>query len=309
VRRPCEGAPTAKQRNSTVKDLYDLAETPAPPLGQVPARMHAYVVRQTRFGPPRDAWKRESSHAGDRPRRGARLRDGLRHQLQQRVGGNSAIRSTSSAERRSGEPEDFHAGGSDCSASCGRSARTCANARSRRGHRPQRLVAADDPWMKSGKDPMAGESTRIWGYQTNSDRSVSSRERKAHQCVARPRRLTGKSPGAFSLRLDGVPGCSWAGRRTPSRRVTPCWCGGRRRSRQHGALRDHARGRRAHDRRGIERRQAQVLHGSRRGRGGQSHAVHPLGQDAGTPVTQGLRRVGQGSARLRQAIWDALAIA
>ena len=40
-----------------MKDLYDLGERP--PLGQVPARMHAYVVRQNRFGPPRDAWKRE----------------------------------------------------------------------------------------------------------------------------------------------------------------------------------------------------------------------------------------------------------
>src|SRR5207253_8339992 len=40
-----------------MKDLYDLGERP--PLGQVPARMYAYVVRQTRFGPPRDAWKRE----------------------------------------------------------------------------------------------------------------------------------------------------------------------------------------------------------------------------------------------------------
>ena len=32
-------------------DLYDLGERP--PLGEVPKRMHAYVVRQNRFGPPR----------------------------------------------------------------------------------------------------------------------------------------------------------------------------------------------------------------------------------------------------------------
>ena len=38
-------------------DLYDLGDTP--PLGTVPARMHAYAVRQARFGQPRDAWKRE----------------------------------------------------------------------------------------------------------------------------------------------------------------------------------------------------------------------------------------------------------
>ena len=38
-------------------DLYDLGDKP--PLGDVPSRMHAYVVRQNRFGPPREAWKRE----------------------------------------------------------------------------------------------------------------------------------------------------------------------------------------------------------------------------------------------------------
>ena len=38
-------------------DLYDLGERP--PVGDVPKRMHAYVVRQNRFGPPRDAWRRE----------------------------------------------------------------------------------------------------------------------------------------------------------------------------------------------------------------------------------------------------------
>ena len=38
-------------------DLYDIGEKP--PLGEVPARMHAYLVRQNRFGQPRDAWKRE----------------------------------------------------------------------------------------------------------------------------------------------------------------------------------------------------------------------------------------------------------
>ena len=38
-------------------DLYNLGE--APPLGDVPRRMHGYTVRQDRFGPPRTAWRRE----------------------------------------------------------------------------------------------------------------------------------------------------------------------------------------------------------------------------------------------------------
>jgi EAL domain-containing protein (putative c-di-GMP-specific phosphodiesterase class I) len=38
-------------------DLCELGERP--PLGEVPRRMHAYLVRQNRFGQPRDAWRRE----------------------------------------------------------------------------------------------------------------------------------------------------------------------------------------------------------------------------------------------------------
>lgn len=38
-------------------DLYDIGDRP--PLGVVPQRMHAYAVRQNRFGQPRDAWQRE----------------------------------------------------------------------------------------------------------------------------------------------------------------------------------------------------------------------------------------------------------
>ena len=38
-------------------EIYALGE--APPLGVVPQRMHAFTVRQNRFGQPRDAWQRE----------------------------------------------------------------------------------------------------------------------------------------------------------------------------------------------------------------------------------------------------------
>ncbi len=40
-----------------IKPLYDLGETP--PLGAVPEKMHAFTVRQDRFGEPTKAWQRE----------------------------------------------------------------------------------------------------------------------------------------------------------------------------------------------------------------------------------------------------------
>ena len=39
------------------KELYELGEMPEP--GMVPQKMHAFLVRQDRFGEPRNAWKRE----------------------------------------------------------------------------------------------------------------------------------------------------------------------------------------------------------------------------------------------------------
>ena len=41
----------------STKELYDLGDQP--PLGEVPSKMHAFMVRQDRFGKPIDAWKSE----------------------------------------------------------------------------------------------------------------------------------------------------------------------------------------------------------------------------------------------------------
>ena len=40
-----------------IKPLYDLGEMP--PLGEVPEKMHAFTVRQDRFGEPTKSWQRE----------------------------------------------------------------------------------------------------------------------------------------------------------------------------------------------------------------------------------------------------------
>ena len=40
-----------------VREIYDLGDQP--PLGVVPKKMHAFCVRQERFGEPKEAWQRE----------------------------------------------------------------------------------------------------------------------------------------------------------------------------------------------------------------------------------------------------------
>jgi crotonyl-CoA carboxylase/reductase len=180
-------------------DLHDLGDRPA--LGEVPARMHAYVVRQSRFGQPRDAWKREVIAT---PRIGPD--EALIYVMASGINYNNVWAALGApvdviAERqRQGEPEDFHAGGSDCSGivwAVGKDVRSLRVGDEVIVHsgwwRP------DDPWVLTGKDPMLAESTRIWGYQTNYGSYCQFARAQAHQCLPKPKRLTWEESGCFLL--------------------------------------------------------------------------------------------------------------
>jgi crotonyl-CoA carboxylase/reductase len=180
-------------------DLCELGERP--PLGEVPTRMHAFVVRQNRFGQPRDAWRREVIPT---PTLGPD--EVLVYVMASGINYNNVWAALGTpvdviAERqRAGEPEDFHAGGSDCSGivwAVGRDVQTVKVGDEVIVHsgwwRP------DDPWVRSGKDPMLAESTRIWGYQTNYGSFCQFARCQAHQCVPKPKRLTWEEAGCFLL--------------------------------------------------------------------------------------------------------------
>src|SRR5436309_420148 len=151
----------------TMADLYDIGEKP--PLGEVPARMHAYVVRQNRFGQPRDAWKREVI-----PTPAIGPDEVLIYVMASGINYNNVWAALGQpidviAERQKlGEPEDFHAGGSDCSGIVWATGKDVKNVT-----RGDEVIVhsgwwrPDDPWALSGKDPTLAESTRICGHQTN----------------------------------------------------------------------------------------------------------------------------------------------
>ena len=180
-------------------DLFDLGDRP--PLGVVPARMHAYVVRQNRFGPPRDAFQREVI-----PTPTLRDDEVLIYVMASGINFNNVWAALGTpldviAERqRLGEPEDFHAGGSDCSGIVWAAGREVTNV----SVGDEVIVhsgwwRADDPWVRSGKDPMLAESTRVWGYQTNYGSYCQFARAQAHQCVAKPPALTWEEAGCFLL--------------------------------------------------------------------------------------------------------------
>ena len=180
-------------------EICDLGERPA--LGEVPENMHAFLVRQDRFGEPRDAWQREVIPT---PAIGAK--DVLVYVMATGINYNNVWAALGQpldviAERqRKGEPEDFHAGGSDCSGIVWAVGGEVTNVK------PGDEVVVhsgwwepDDPWVLSGRDPMLAESTKIWGYQTNYGSYCQFARAQSHQCQPKPKRLSWEEAGCYLL--------------------------------------------------------------------------------------------------------------
>jgi crotonyl-CoA carboxylase/reductase len=137
-----------------------------PPLGKVPERMHAHVVRQDRFGDPLDAFQIE-----DVPVPSPGPKEVLICVMAAGVNYNNvwAARGVPidviAARQRGGAPWDFHIGGSDASGivyALGNEVTTVKVGDEVIVHPGWWNV--DDPWVRAGGDPMLASSAKIWGY-------------------------------------------------------------------------------------------------------------------------------------------------
>ena len=180
-------------------ELCDLGARP--PLEEIPETMHAFVVRQDRFGEPKDAWRREVIPT---PKLGPK--DVLIYVMATGINYNNVWAALGSpldviAERqKKGESEDFHAGGSDCSGLVWAVGEEVTEVRV-----GDEVVvhsgwwAPDDPWVLSGKDAMLAPSTRIWGYQTNYGSYCQFARAQSHQCQPKPKRLSWEEAACYML--------------------------------------------------------------------------------------------------------------
>ena len=179
--------------------IYALGEQP--PLGVVPADMHAFCVRQDRFGEPTDAWQREIIPV---PEIGPR--DVLVYTMATGINYNNVWAALGypvdviGDRQKKGEPEDFHAGGSDCAGIVWAVGSNVTNVKV-----GDEVVVhsgwwePDDPWVLSGKDPMLAPSTRIWGYQTNYGSYCQFARAQSHQCQPKPPGLTWEQAACYML--------------------------------------------------------------------------------------------------------------
>ncbi len=173
-----------------------------PPLGEAPEKMHAFLVRQDRFGEPITAWQREVIPVPE-----LKPDEVLVWNMATGINYNNVwaalgypVDVIAERQKNLGESEDFHAGGSDCAGIVFKVGSAVTNVK------PGDEVVVhsgwwrpDDPWVLSGKDPMLADSTRIWGYQTNYGSYCQFAKAQAHQLQPKPKHLSWEEAGCYLL--------------------------------------------------------------------------------------------------------------
>jgi crotonyl-CoA carboxylase/reductase len=181
------------------KDLYELGEVP--PLGIVPAKMHAQLIREARFGDPVKAFQPEvvdvPQIADD---------EALVYVMAAGVNYNNVWAALGipvnviKARNKAGEKEDFHIGGSDAAGIVYKIGKDVKNLQV-----GDEVVvhcgmwSRDCPLVKSGRDPMYSPTFRIWGYESNYGSFAQFTKVQAHQCLPKPQNLTWEGAAAYML--------------------------------------------------------------------------------------------------------------
>ena len=180
-------------------DIYQIGEIP--PLGTIPSRMFAHVIRPERFGEPEKAFQIEELTV---PEVGPD--DALVLVMAAGINYNNvwAARGVpidiTKVHARFGEPDDFHIGGSDASGIVYAVGDRVTNVKV-----GDRVVIhcgqwdLDDPVVKAGGDPMYAPSFRIWGYESNWGSFAQFTKVQAHQCMPKAPHLTWEAAAAPTL--------------------------------------------------------------------------------------------------------------
>jgi crotonyl-CoA carboxylase/reductase len=184
---------------SQVKPIYPVGELP--PLGFVPERMHAAVVRQSRFGLPSAAYEIEEIPV---PRVGERqvlvqvMAAGLNYN------GVWAARGwpvdVIAARQRHGDPNDFHIPGSDGSGivwAVGSGVRKV-----KVGDHVVLSATRFDPHaedIRMGAEPVTSTSMTAWGFETNFGSLAQYTLVDDYQCYPKPPNLGWAEASCYML--------------------------------------------------------------------------------------------------------------
>jgi crotonyl-CoA carboxylase/reductase len=182
-----------------VQDVYEVGELP--PVGEVPPRMHAMLVRPDRFGEPSEAIRDEVIDVPD-----LGPHDVLVATMAAGVNFNNvwAARGVpidvTKGQARWGEPTEFHIVGSDASGivyAVGSDVRSVQVGDAVVVHPGQWDL--DDPWVRAGSDPGLAGTFRVWGYDTCWGSMAQFTKVQEHQCLPKAGHLTWEEAAAPTL--------------------------------------------------------------------------------------------------------------
>lgn len=195
----------------------------------VPPTMSAQVVRAERFGSPLSAFQVEELPT---PQPGSG--EVLIRVMAAGINYNNVWAARGipvdviAMRKRSGEPHEFHIGGSDAAgyvAAIGAGVEGLSIGDAVVTH--PGYWDPQDPWVLQGRDPMLAPSARIWGYDTNFGAFGEYSIVQAHQVLPKPARLTWSQAAASTL--VGTTAYrmmfGWAGNRLGPGQVVLVWGG------------------------------------------------------------------------------------
>ena len=181
------------------KDLYEIGEIP--PVGEVPRRMHAQLVRPERYGEPAEAIQDEVIDVPEiDPHEVLVLVMAAGVNFNNVWAARGVPVDVTKTQARWGEPTDFHIVGSDASGvvyAVGSEVTNVAVGDHVVVHAAQ--WDPDDPWVLAGKDPGLAASFRVWGYDTCWGSFAQFTKVQAHQCLPKAEHLTWEEAAAPTL--------------------------------------------------------------------------------------------------------------
>ncbi|MFJ9363167.1 crotonyl-CoA carboxylase/reductase [Nocardia sp. NPDC101769] len=181
------------------KSLYELGELP--PVGYVPPKMLASVIRPDRYGEPIDAFREEIV---DVP--GIGPNEVLVYVMAAGINFNNVWAARGkpldviAARRKCGAAEDFHIGGSE-----GSGIVWAVGDRVDNVSVGDSVVLSSCLWDESahdirmGADPMTSSSQSVWGYEENFGSFAQFTVVQDYQCHPKPPRLSWAEAAAFIL--------------------------------------------------------------------------------------------------------------
>lgn len=181
------------------KSLYEVGETP--PLGEVPERMYASVVRQNRFGSPNQAFRTE---VVDVPKVGRG--EVLVYVMAAGINFNTVWAALGrpvdviGMRQRLGATEDFHIGGGD-----GAGVVWAVGDGVRNVKVGDHVVLSGAQWdetdedIRLGVDAVTSNSVRAWGYETNYGSFAQFCLVDDYQCHPKPENISWEESASFLL--------------------------------------------------------------------------------------------------------------